>query len=71
MKINYTVVNEGRLFVHLDEKELEDVIVKAVASEGGFQIDENTTCKVIISKKDRAGTAGFENYAEVTLINKF
>ena len=70
MKISDTTINERRVFAHLDESELHDLLVKVVAKEGNFEIDRNTSVKVIISHKDRTGTAGFENYAEITLVNK-
>ena len=70
MKINDRTIHERTVFACFDESDLHAILSQKVAADAGFSIDPRTTkVKVIISKKDRAGTAGFESYAEVTLTN--
>ncbi len=70
MKINDQTLHERQVFARFDETDLHVLLTKKVADEAGFVIDpRKTRIKVIFSTKDRIGTAGFEPYAEVTLIN--
>lgn len=71
MRINDQTIHERKVFAHFDEADLYALLSQKVAADTGFPIDpRKTKIKVIISKQDRTGTAGFESYAEVTLINE-
>ena len=69
MHTNDTITHHRRVFARLDEKELHDLLAKEIAKKMKFEIDSETKIRVIISKKDAVGSAGFERYAEVTLTN--
>ena len=70
MKMFDIVTHTHQVSVHFSEAELQDILSFKLAELADFKIDENTKVKVIISKKERAGTSGFEPYAEVTLVNE-
>lgn len=70
MRVTDQTIHQRKVFAYLSEKEIFELIAKKVAKESKFEIGQNTSVKVIISEKDRAGTSGFEHYAEVTLVNE-
>jgi len=70
MRINDKTIHERAVHAYFDEADLVALLSQKVAADTGFSIDpRKTKIHVIISKKDRCGTAGFESYAEVTLTN--
>lgn len=69
MKVQRQEQHQEQIFAHIDEEGLKTILAVAVAKEERFKFDSNTQVKVVISTKDRTGTAGFEPYAEVTLTN--
>lgn len=71
MNINDRTIHERKVFAHFDESDLYALLLQKVAADTGFPIDpRRTKIHVVVAKKDRAGTAGFESYAEVTLTNE-
>lgn len=68
MKIKDETISQRKVYAVLNEKDLKDIISKYIAEKTNFNIDDNTKIQLLVNLKDRAGTAGYEPYAEVTLI---
>jgi len=62
-------IHKRKVFARFDEGDLNKLLTEKLAESTGFVINDNTKIHIVISKKDKTGTAGFEPYAEVTLEN--
>lgn len=72
MQINKRLVSEMVIQIRLDERELHRIVAEYVFELAGYDPDklgeENVTFRVAITKKDRTGTAGVEDCAEVKVV---
>jgi hypothetical protein len=69
MKTQKQIEHREQVFADIDEEGLKAIIAAAVAKEEHFTLNSETEIKMNFFHKDRAGTAGFEPYVEITLIN--
>lgn len=68
MKIDKTVINEERLIVNINQKELEDIVIKHIAEKANFKLTKDTKTNIIFSKNDK-GVLGFLVDTKLELIN--
>lgn len=53
----------------ISEQEIFDLLTAEVAKRAYQVLDRHVTSKVFISQKERTGTAGFEYYATVEIVD--
>lgn len=70
MMIKDTTKHERKIFASFSELEVRAILTKKLVEETGFKVNpRKTMIDVRFCEKERAGTSGFENYIEVTMIN--
>jgi len=69
MKSENIIIHQQKVFAYFSENDLKEILINYLSEKEGFDLNKDTEIKFFIGKKDKCGTAGFENYAEITLIN--